>query len=198
MDEIMLNKIKRGDGFEVESLPLADLVHSIKRALFFKQDELLEHGLVIKNIQLTLKSIATYDAGVNISLQIPILGKIKFGSEISEKSLQTTILTLKQPIKGRIQPRTKLMEMEETLVQSITSIIEGLKAASSAENNSIPLDMESASAEFNFVLSGDSKISMIIESGFESELSNTLKIKFEKNSKKNLKNRKIVKMSMFN
>jgi len=25
MDEIMLNKIKRGDGFEVESLPLADL-----------------------------------------------------------------------------------------------------------------------------------------------------------------------------
>ena len=180
MDEIMLNKIKRGDGFEVESLPLADLVHSIKRALFFKQDELLEHGLVIKNIQLTLKSIATYDAGVNISLQIPILGKIKFGSEISEKSLQTTILTLKPPIQGRIQPRTKLMEMEETLVQSITSIIEGLKAASSAENNSIPLDMESASAEFNFVLSGDSKISMIIESGFESELSNTLKIKFEK------------------
>ena len=100
MDEIMLNKIKRGDGFEVESLPLADLVYSIKRALFFKQDELLEHRLVIKNIQLTLKSIATYDAGVNISLQIPILGKIKFGSEISEKSLQTTILTLKQPIKG--------------------------------------------------------------------------------------------------
>ena len=180
MDEVMLNSIKRGDGFNVESLPLADMVHSIKRALFFKQDELLEHGLVIKNIQLILKTIATSDAGANISLQIPILGKIKFGSEISEKSLQTTILNLKPPSQVRIQPRTNLMEMEETLVQSITSIIEGVKAASNGENNSITLDMESASAEFNFVLSGDSKISMIIESGFESELSNTLKIKFEK------------------
>jgi hypothetical protein len=40
--------------------------------------------------------------------------------------------------------------------------------------------MEEATAEFNFIISGDSEISLIIESGFESQLSNTLKIKFEK------------------
>lgn len=124
--------------------------------------------------------MATSDAGAKISLQIPILGKVEFGSEISEKSLQTTSLTLRPPTLGKVESGGKLVDMEETLTQSISSIIEGVKAASSTENNSIPLEMESASAEFNFILSGDSQISMIIESGFESELSNTLKIKFEK------------------
>jgi hypothetical protein len=180
MEEVMLNRVQRGDGFDVESLPIADMVNSIKRALVFKQAEMQEHGIAIKNIQLILKTIATTDAGAKISLQIPILGKVEFGSEISEKSLQTTSLTLKPPTRGIVERGVKLMDMEETLAQSISSIIEGVKAANSDENNSVPMEMEAASAEFNFVLSGDLEISMIIENGFESELSNTLKIKFEK------------------
>lgn len=180
MDKVIVNKGQKGNGFDVETLPMADLVNSIKRALIFKQAEMQEQGLSIKNIQLILKTVATADAGAKISLQIPILGKIEFGSEISEKSVQTTNITLKPPAQDKIERGVKLMEMEEALVQSISSIIEGVKAANSAENNSVPLELEAASAEFNFILSGDSEISMIIGTGFESELSNTLKIKFEK------------------
>ncbi len=158
MDKVIINRGQNGNGFDVESLPIADLVNSIKRALVFKQAEMQEHGISIKNIQLILKTVAAADTKAKISLQIPILGKIEFGSEISEKSLQTTSLTLKPPVQGKVERGVKLMKMEETLAQSISSIIEGVKAASSAENNSVPLDMEAASAEFNFILSGDSEI----------------------------------------
>ncbi len=129
----MINRSQSGNGFDIESLPIADLVNSIKKALVFKQAEMQEHGLLIKNIQLILKTVAASDAGAKISLQIPILGKVEFGSEISEKSLQTTSLTLKPPAQGKIEPGVKLIEMEETLVQSISSIIEGVKAANSTE-----------------------------------------------------------------
>jgi hypothetical protein len=178
MDKVMINKGQNDNGFDVESLPIADLVNSIKRALVYKQAEMQEHGIVIKSIQLTLKTLATSNTGAGISLQIPILGKVEFGSEISEKSMQTTSLTLKPPIQGKMVQGVKLIDMEETLAQSISSIIEGVKAANSQEG--ISLEMEEATAEFNFIISGDSKISLIIESGFESQLSNTLKIKFEK------------------
>lgn len=178
MDKVMINKGQNDNGFDVESLPIADLVNSIKRALVYKQAEMQEHGIGIKSIQLTLKTLATSNTGAGISLQIPILGKVEFGSEISEKSMQTTSLTLKPPIQGKMVQGVKLIDMEETLAQSISSIIEGVKAANSQEG--ISLEMEEATAEFNFIISGDSKISLIIESGFESQLSNTLKIKFEK------------------
>lgn len=178
MDKVMINKGQNDNGFDVESLPIADLVNSIKKALVYKQAEMQEHGIVIKSIQLTLKTLATSNTGAGISLQIPILGKVEFGSEISEKSMQTTSLTLKPPIQGKMVQGVKLIDMEETLAQSISSIIEGVKAANSQEG--ISLEMEEATAEFNFIISGDSKISLIIESGFESQLSNTLKIKFEK------------------
>lgn len=178
MNKVMINKGQNGNGFDVESLPIADLVNNIKRALVFKQTEMQEHGILIKNIQLILKTVATTGAGAKISLQIPILGKVEFGSQISEKSLQTTSLTLKPPTPGKVESGDKLVDMEETLVQSISSIIEGVKAANSQDG--ISLEMEEATAEFNFIISGDSEISLIIESGFESQLSNTLKIKFEK------------------
>ena len=178
MDKVMINKGQNDNGFDVESLPIADLVNSIKKALVYKLAEMQEHGIGIKSIQLTLKTLATSNTGAGISLQIPILGKVEFGSEISEKSMQTTSLTLKPPIQGKMVQGVKLIDMEETLAQSISSIIEGVKAANSQEG--ISLEMEEATAEFNFIISGDSKISLIIESGFESQLSNTLKIKFEK------------------
>ena len=178
MDKVMINKGQNDNGFDVESLPIADLVNSIKKALVYKQAEMQEHGIGIKSIQLTLKTLATSNTGAGISLQIPIRGKVEFGSEISEKSMQTTSLTLKPPIQGKMVQGVKLIDMEETLAQSISSIIEGVKAANSQEG--ISLEMEEATAEFNFIISGDSKISLIIESGFESQLSNTLKIKFEK------------------
>ncbi|MEN6593163.1 MAG: trypco2 family protein [Methanobacterium sp.] len=178
MDKVMINKGQNSNGFDVESLPIADLVNSIKKALVYKQAEMQEHGIGIKNIQLTLKTMATSNTGAGISLQIPILGKVEFGSEISEKSLQTTSLTLKPPIQGKMVQGVKLIDMEETLAQSISSIIEGVKAANG--QGPISLEMEEATAEFNFILSGNSEISMIIGTGFESQLSNTLKIKFKK------------------
>lgn len=38
---MIINKGQNGNGFDVESLPIADLVNSIKRALVFKQAVML-------------------------------------------------------------------------------------------------------------------------------------------------------------
>ncbi|HTX61881.1 MAG TPA: trypco2 family protein [Methanobacterium sp.] len=166
-------------GFDVESMLVADLVNSFKRALIFKQPEMQEYGISIKNVDLTLKTLATTDAGASISLQIPILGKVEFGSKLSEKSLQTTKLTLKPSGNVKMVREADLMDMDKTLAQSISSVIEGVKAA--GNQGTFPLELDEATFEFNFILSGDSNITMIIESGFESELSNTLKINFQGN-----------------
>ncbi len=183
MNDKFLNESVTDKGFEIESIPIADLVNSIQRTLIIKQAEMREYGIGIKNIELNLKTVATAAAGAKISLEIPILGKIEFGSKVSEKSLQTTSLTLKPPADVKIERGIELKEMDETVAQSISSIIEGVKAANNQD--SISLELEEASFEFNFILSGDSKISMIIESGFESELSNNLKIRFKKLEKIN-------------
>ncbi len=71
--------------------------------------------------------------------------------------------------------------LEKTIIQSISSVIEGVKTANNQD--SMPMELDDASFTFNFILSGDSRISMIIETGIESELSNTLKISFEKEKK---------------
>jgi hypothetical protein len=178
MSKELFNRGHKDRGFDVESIAIADLIKSFKRALVLKQAEMLEFGITIKEIKLTLKTLATSDSGAKISLQIPILGKIEFGSEISEKSLQTTSLTLKPSAMDMTEKGVELMEMDETIAQSISSIIEGVKAASNKDSTQLELD--EASFEFNFIISGDAKIATIIESGFESELSNTLKINFEK------------------
>lgn len=169
---------EKDSGLNIKSIKVADLVNSFKKAVIIKQEEMQEFGITVRNIKLTLKTIATAEAGAKLSLNIPILGKIEFGSKISEKSIQTTNITLKPLPEGKINKEIELLKMDETVADSISSIIEGVKAANTQD--SIPLEMEEATFEFNFILSGDSEISMIIENGFESELSNTLKINFEK------------------
>lgn len=177
MSKELLNNTRKDKGFSMKSMPIADLVNSFKKALILKQAEMQECGIAIEDVKLTLKAVAKADAGAGISLQIPVLGKIEFGSEISEKSIQTTTLTLKPTTDGKVGRGIKLTDMDKTVAQSISSIIDGVKAASSRD--SIPLEMEEASFTFNFILSGDLEIAMIIENGFESELSNTLKINFK-------------------
>ena len=163
-------------GFDIPSMPVADLIKSLKKALMVKQGEMQEFGVSIRNVELTLKTVATVGTGASISLQIPLIGKMEFGSDISEKSVQTTKLTLKPTGYSQIR-ELELIDMERTVVQSISSIFDGVKEAVEGE---VPLELEEASFEFNFVLSTDSKISMVIDSGFESELSNTIKINFKR------------------
>lgn len=165
--------------FEIKGMNIADLVNSIKKAIILKQLEMQQYGIGIKNVELTLKTVAVTGAGTNISLQIPILGKLVLGSKISEKSLQTTNLTLKPPQKMKLDKGIELSEIEETITQSISSIIEGVKTAINLD--SFPMELDDALFTFNFILAGDTRISMIIETGFESELSNTIKISFKKN-----------------
>jgi len=131
-------------------------------------------GIKIKKIEITLKALASGEAGAELKLQIPILGELKIGSKISSKSIQTTVLILKPPTKKVFG---KGIKMNKKLEESILSLTEGIKAA---VNTPPVLEMEEASTDFNFVLASDSEISMIIKSGFESELTNNLKIVFEK------------------
>lgn len=173
---ILFGNEDKEKAFHVPSMPVADLVSSIKKAIIIKQSEMQEYGISIKNVELSLKTVATVDSGASISLEIPVLGEVEFGSEVSEKSVQTTKLTLK-PTDIQDVRAMDLGDMDQTVVHSITSILEGVKAAQGDEIN---LKLEEASFEFNFVLSGDSKISMVIDNGFESELSNTLKINFRR------------------
>lgn len=162
-----------------EGVPMVEIVDCVKRAIVLKQADMEESQIRIKKIDLSLKTMATTNTGAEVSLQIPVWGKIEFGSKLSEKSLQTTNLTLKIPDSTYLDKGFNLKEMDKTIARSISSIIEGVKAAYNADNSPL-LEMENASAEFNFILSGDSDISMVIDSGFQSELSNNLKITFQK------------------
>lgn len=183
MSRELFKQVREDKGFTIKSRPMGDLVNSFKKALILKEEDMQEFGIAIKDVKLTFKTVAKAEAGAGISLQIPILGKIEFGSEISEKSIQITTLTLKPPTDTKIKRGIELTDLDNTVVQSISSIIEGVKAANNQD--SIPMEMKEASFTFNFILSGDSEIAMIIENGFESQLSNTLKINFQKIVEKN-------------
>ena len=174
MLEELLKNAHKDTGFEIKSMPVSDLVNSIIKSLILKQVEMKEYGISIKNVELTIKTVAIAGGGANISLQIPVLGKLVLGSKISEKSVQTTILTLKPFKEMKLERGIKLNDIEETVSMSITSIIEGVKTATNHET--ISMELDDASFTFNFILSGDSRISMIIESDFESVLSNTILI----------------------
>lgn len=178
MSEELLTIAQKEEGLKIKSTNIADLVKSINKALIIKRADLQESGINIKSVELILKTLAVADSGANISLQIPILGKLSMGSKISEKSIQTTSLTLTPTVPAKFERGIAVNDIEKTVAQSISSIIEGVNAANN--QNSISMVMDDASFTFNFILSGDSSISMIIGNGFESELSNTIKIKFER------------------
>lgn len=161
--------------YEVKGIALNDLVETIKGSMVTMQKDMESSGIKIKRIELTLKTLASGEAGAEMKFQIPILGELKIGSKISSKSIQTTILILK-PAAEKMS-LSGMVKMDEKLEQSILSLTEGIKAA---VNNPPILEMEEASTEFNFVMASDSDISMIIKSGFDSELTNNLKIVFEK------------------
>lgn len=174
---ILFRNEDENKGFDVPSIPMADLINSIKKAIMIKQSEMQEFGISIKNVDLTLKTIATTSSGASLSLEIPVLGKMELGSELSEKSVQTTKLSLKPTGDASKIRELELMDIDKTVAQSISSIIEGVKAAS--DGVEVLMELEEASFEFNFVLSGESDISLVIDNGFDSELSNTLKINFK-------------------
>jgi hypothetical protein len=161
---------------ENEGVAISAIVDSIKRAMIKTQENMESSGIKIKHIELKLKSIASEKAGAGVTLQIPLLGELKIGSDLSSKSVQTTFLTLKTP-KTRIKSTYELLKLDEKLTESILSLTEGITAAF---NNQPPLEMEESSIELNFVLKSESEMSFIIKAGFESELTNTLKVVFEK------------------
>lgn len=160
----------------MEGLNIEKIVESLKKAMIETQKEMGSSGIKIKRIELTLKAIAMEKAGAGITLQIPILGELKIGSDLSSKSVQTTSLSLKIP-KSPTKTVYNLTKLDEKLKESILTLTQGVKAA---VNTQPPLEMEEASVELNFILKSDSDISLLIKSGFESELTNNLNVIFEK------------------
>jgi hypothetical protein len=162
---------------ELPGMSVDNIMGSVKEALVETQQVMETSGIKIKRIDLTLKAIASGDAGTQIKLNIPILGELKLGSAISSKSVQTIFISLK-PLKP--ETRTKDMnfpELGERLKESILALSNGVMAA---VNSDPPLEVYESSVELNFILTSESEISLIIKSGFESELTNNLKIIFEK------------------
>lgn len=160
----------------MEGLNIEKIVESLKKAMIETQKEMGSSGIKIKRIELTLKAIAMEKAGAGITLQIPILGELKIGSDLSSKSVQTTSLSLKIP-KSPTKTVYNLTKLDEKLKESILTLTQGVKAA---VNTQPPLEMEEASVKLNFILKSDSDISLLIKSGFESELTNNLNVIFEK------------------
>ena len=159
-----------------EGVAIDEIVDSIKRAIILTQGDIESSGIKIKRIELKLKSIASEKAGADIKLQVPILGEFKIGSDLSSKSVQTTSLILKTS-KIPIKVVNKMFKLDEKLAENILSLTKGIKAAAI---NQPPLEMEESLVELNFVLKSESEVSFLIKAGFESELTNTLKIVFEK------------------
>ncbi len=176
MAERFLNCENNGEIKETKGFSIDKIVDSIKRALVASQVEMESSGIKVKLIELTLKSIASEKVGAGITLQIPILGEFKIGSNISAKSVQTTFLALK-PAKSSTKDIYEFNGLEENLKEIILYLTEGIKAAF---NNQPLLELDEASAELNFILKSESEISMIIKTGFDAELTNNLKLVFEK------------------
>ena len=163
------------------TVPLGELVEKIKNVIFKLQDEMYSSGIKIKTVKLTLKTVATGELGAEAKFQIPVLEGLKMGSKISKETLQTTVLKFKPPEPQ--EPKKGISEisfegMEEQLENSIQTIVDAVKVAT---NTQPPLELEGASTEFNFLLKSNSEISLILQTDLESELSNNVKIEFEKN-----------------
>lgn len=163
------------------TVPLGELVEKIKNVFFKLQDEMYSSGIKIKTVKLTLKTVATGELGAEAKFQIPVLEGLKMGSQISKETLQTTVLKFKPPEPQ--EPKKGISEisfegMEEQLENSIQTIVDAVKVAT---NTQPPLELEGASTEFNFLLKSSSEISLILQTDLESELSNNVKIEFEKN-----------------
>lgn len=174
----LLNWFKNNHGiYAEEGIPIERIVNVIKRVMVKTEEELSGSLISIKEIELTLKTVSAGDASAKAQLQIPVLGELKLGSGISEKSIQTIQLSLKlSDIDETDKELIKLEGMEKQLNESIKGIIDGVKAA---KENKPFLMMNDAFTELNFTLASESEFSLIIESGFKSELSNNLKITFE-------------------
>ncbi|BDZ72168.1 trypco2 family protein [Methanobacterium petrolearium] len=178
MDKKSVKRVLNSDGGigESEGVAVGEIIGSVKRALIETQENMESSGMKIKSIQLKLKSIASENAGAGVTLQIPLLGKLKIGSDISAKSVQTIFLTLKTP-QTRKKSAYGLLELDEKLAKGILTLTEGIKAAACDQPI---LEMGESSIELNFILKSESDISFLIKAGFESELTNTLKVIFEK------------------
>jgi len=165
---------------ESECVAVNDIVDRIKAALVETQSAMVASKIKIKRIELTLKAMASGEAGAEVKLQIPILGELKFGSNISAKSVQTIFLALQPPEPTAPVAMTKSLEfqkLQDKLTESILSLTDGVNAA---VNNEPPLEMAKSSITLNFVLKSKSEISLIIKSGFDAELTNELMVEFEK------------------
>jgi hypothetical protein len=162
---------------ELPGMSVDNIMVSVKAALMETQQVMETSGIKIKRIDLTLKSIASGETGTQIKLNIPILGELKLGSRISEKSIQTTILSLKPPKPTKVVKDVRFPQLGERLKESILSLTRGVMAA---VNDDPPLEVYESSVELNFILTSESEISLIIKSGLEAELTNNLKIVFEK------------------
>ncbi|NYB51652.1 MAG: hypothetical protein HVN35_03670 [Methanobacteriaceae archaeon] len=161
---------------EDEGVGVAEIVNSIKWALLVTQGELETSGIKLKRIELNLKSIASRKAGAGIRFQIPILGKLKIGSNVSYKSVQTISLVLNTP-KTPTKDIIPSIGLDKNLKSLIMSLADGVKAA---VDGNIPLEMGESWVELNFVLKSENEVSLIIETGFDAELTNSLKLFFEK------------------
>lgn len=162
------------------TVPLGELVEKIKKVIFKLQDEMYSSEIKIKTVKLTMKTVATGELGAEAKFQIPVLEGLKIGSKISKETLQTTVLKFKppepqEPKKGISE--TSFEGIEEQLENSIKTVVDAVKAAAL---NEPPLELESSSTEFNFLLKSSSEISLIFKTDLESELGNNVKIDFEK------------------
>ncbi|MDO5836110.1 MAG: hypothetical protein Q4P17_06340 [Methanobacterium sp.] len=72
----------------------------------------------------------------------------------------------------------KFFELGKRLKESILALSNGVMAA---VNTDPPFEVYESSVELNFILTSESEISLIIKGGLEAELTNNLKIIFEKN-----------------
>ncbi|MCE5215178.1 MAG: hypothetical protein LLF83_10730 [Methanobacterium sp.] len=65
MSKELIDITQKNKGFNVRSIPVAYLVNSFKKSIIIEQAEMQEFGIKIKNIELTLKTIATADTVQN-------------------------------------------------------------------------------------------------------------------------------------
>ncbi len=160
-------------GIETESMPVADLIEDIQRAIRSANvGDGRPSDLRVTSVQLILKTLATMGAGGKIDFRIPVVGvQLGLGRKVISQDTHTIEVTLVPPTATAHETRGS--GVAEVLVEAIGTIRTIMERAASGEAMFV---LESGAVELSFVVTDQGTISLGIAGEFRDEVTNTIRL----------------------
>jgi Trypsin-co-occurring domain 2 len=157
------------------SVPIDELVAAVKEAIRAANISATDTGrdLRVATIDLSLKAVATRKAGGGLDFRVPVLGwKVKVGADHTRQSTHTIDISLVPRPAGK-QFEVRGGDVEETLVDAITTIRAAITAAGAGDD---PFVLDKGTIELAFAVTDKGTISVGVEGELTDEVTNTLQL----------------------